>query len=43
MRRWIGCWSDEEKRRIVAQTYAPGVSVYQVARRYDVNANRIFK
>jgi transposase len=36
-------WSDEEKRRIVAQTKVPGVSVPQVARRYDVNANLIFK
>ena len=36
-------WSDDEKRRIVAQTCAPGVSVSQVGRRYDVNANLIFK
>ncbi len=36
-------WSDEEKRRLVAQSYAPGVSVSQVGRRYDVNANLIFK
>ncbi|MDE0039125.1 MAG: transposase [Gammaproteobacteria bacterium] len=36
-------WSKDEKRRIVAQTYAPGVSVSQVGRRYDVNANLIFK
>ena len=35
-RRWI--WEDEEKRRIVAQTRMPGVSVSQVARRYGVNA-----
>ena len=35
-------WSDEEKRRIVAQSYAPGVSVSVVARRYDVNSNLIF-
>jgi len=35
-RRWI--WEDEEKRRIVAQTRVPGVSVSQVARRYGVNA-----
>ena len=35
-------WSDDEKRRIVAQSYAPGVSVSVVARRYDVNANLIF-
>ena len=36
-------WSEEEKRRIVAQDCAPGVSVSQVGRRYDVNANLIFK
>jgi transposase len=36
-------WSDDEKRRIVAQTRVPGVSVSQVARRYDVNANLVFK
>ena len=36
-------WSDDEKRRIVAQTQFPGVSVSQVARRYDVNANLVFK
>jgi len=36
-------WDDDEKRRIVAQTQVPGVSVSQVARRYDVNANLVFK
>ena len=36
-------WEEEEKRRIVAQTRGPGVSVLQVARRYDVNANLVFK
>ena len=35
-------WSDEDKRRIVGQTRVPGVSVSQVARRYDVNANQVF-
>lgn len=35
-------WSDEEKRMIVAQCAVPGVSVSQVARRYDVNANLVF-
>ena len=35
-------WSQEEKRRIVAQTLIPGVSVSQVARRYDVNTNLVF-
>ena len=36
-------WEDDEKRRIIAQTKVPGVSVSQVARRYDVNANLVFK
>ncbi len=42
-RRKRRLWDDDEKRRIVAQTRAPGVSVSQVARRYDVNANLVFK
>ena len=36
-------WSDAEKREICRQTAVPGVSVSQVARRYDVNANLVFK
>jgi len=36
-------WGDDEKREIVAQTRIPGVSVSRVARRYDVNANLVFK
>jgi len=35
-------WSDDEKRMICGQTRVSGVSVAQVARRYDVNANQIF-
>ncbi len=35
-------WDDEEKRMICAQTRVSGVSVSQVARRYDVNANQVF-
>lgn len=35
-------WSDNEKRMICAQTRLPGISVSQVARRYDVNANQVF-
>ncbi len=42
-RRKRRLWHDDEKRRIVAQTRVPGVSVSQVARRYDVNANLVFK
>ena len=36
-------WTDEEKRSICQQTRGPGVSVAQVARRYAMNANLIFK
>lgn len=35
-------WSDGEKRTICARTRVPGVSVSQVARRYDANANLVF-
>jgi transposase len=36
-------WSDDEKRSICFQTRASGISVAQVARRYAMNANLIFK
>ncbi|WP_190305744.1 IS66-like element accessory protein TnpA [Roseicitreum antarcticum] len=36
-------WSDDEKRSICEQTLNPSVSVAQVARRYSMNANLIFK
>ena len=42
-RRTKRLWMNEEKRSICFQTTAPGVSVAQVARRYAVNANLIFK
>jgi transposase len=42
-RRTKRLWTDEEKRSICLQTTAPGVSVAQVARRYAMNANMIFK
>ena len=42
-RRKKRTWSDEEKREICQQTAVAGVSVAQVARRYAVNANLIFK
>ena len=35
-------WTDDEKRMICRQARLPGVSVSQVARRYDVNANLVF-
>ena len=42
-RRTKRLWTDEEKRSICFRTAAPGVSVAQVAQRYAVNANLIFK
>jgi len=43
-RRKRRVWSDDEKQTgICAQTRVPGVSVSQVARRYDVNGNLVFK
>jgi transposase len=36
-------WTAEQKRRIVEETRAPGASVSVVARRYDINANLLFK
>jgi transposase len=36
-------WPVAEKQRIVAETLVPGASVSVVARRYDVNANQVFK
>jgi len=41
-RRKRRVWTADEKRMVCAQTRAPGVSVSQVARRYDVNANLVF-
>ncbi|MEM7730758.1 MAG: transposase [Pseudomonadota bacterium] len=35
-------WADDEKRMICRQARLPGISVSQVARRYDVNANLVF-
>ena len=35
-------WSEAEKRRIVAESYQPGVSVSVVARRHDLNTNQLF-
>ncbi len=42
-RRTRRLWRDEERWSICLQTNAPGVSVAQVALRYTVNANPIFK
>ena len=35
-------WSEEERRRIVAESFEPGASVSVVARRHDVNTNLLF-
>ncbi len=35
-------WSEEFKRRVVAEAAAPGASAAAVARRYDLNANLLF-
>ena len=35
-------WSAATKRRIVAESYAAGTSVAQLARRYELNDNQIF-
>ena len=43
VRRTKRLWTDEEKRSICFQTAAAGVSVAQVARRFAVNANMVFK
>ena len=41
-RRRARRWSDAEKRRIVAESYAPGVTVSAVAKRHAINANLLF-
>lgn len=35
-------WSTEEKQRIIEETYEPGVSISQVARKYDINPSQLF-
>ena len=35
-------WSDEDKRRLVAETLAPGATVHGVARRHGVNTSQLF-
>ncbi len=42
-RRTRRLWTVEEKRSICLQAMVPGVSVAQVARRYALNANVLFK
>jgi transposase len=35
-------WPAEEKRKIIAESFAPGASVAQIAQRYGLNANMLF-
>ena len=35
-------WSNEDKRRLVAETMAAGGTVHGVARRYGVNTSQLF-
>ena len=35
-------WSEEEKRQLVAETFAPGETVHAVARRHGVNTSQLF-
>lgn len=42
VRRRRRSWSEDEKERIVAETFQPGASVSIVARRHDLNANLLF-
>ena len=41
-RRARRSWSDDEKRRIIAEALLPGASVAEIARRHGVNANLLF-
>jgi transposase len=35
-------WSADSKQRIIAESFAPGASVAEVARRYGLNSNMLF-
>ena len=41
-RRSRRSWSDDEKRRIIAEALLPGASVAEIARRHGLNANLVF-
>lgn len=42
-KRWTNKrWPEALKREIVAASFAPGASVWTVARQYDVNSNQVF-
>jgi transposase len=42
-RRRNRAWPEALKREIVAASFAPGASVSVIARRYNVNANQVFR
>jgi transposase len=42
-RRRNRSWPEALKREIVAASFAPGASVSVIARRYNVNANQVFR
>ena len=35
-------WSENDKRRLVAETFGPGATVYGVARRHGVSPSQLF-
>ncbi len=35
-------WSEEDKRRLVAETFGPGATVHGVARRHGVSPSQLF-
>ncbi len=35
-------WPADQRQRIIAESFAPGASVAEVARRYGLNANMLF-
>ena len=35
-------WSEDDKRRLVAETFGPGATVHGVARRHGVNTSQLF-
>lgn len=36
-------WSDEQKRALVAEAFAPGAVLAEVARRADVNTGQLYR
>ncbi len=42
LRRKRRSWTTDEKRRIVDESLEDGVSIAEIARRHDLNANQLF-